>query len=438
VADLTERAAAQEHFLDLCRLFDHPTPAQDDPVGDHFAFEKGVTKTGGGEGFADVWKKGFFAWEYKKKKRSLDAALEQLSRYAAALEYPPLHVACDIDRFIIATAWTNTVPERHVILLEDLTDPAKFNLLRAVFHTPEQLRPQRTRQAITAEAAAQFVAVAEGLQKRESDTEAIAHFISQLVFCFFAEDVRLLPDGFFSRVLRHAFDRPERSEEYLDRLFEAMASGGEFDLTDIRHFNGGLFNGRGAFRLDQEELALLVAVGSLGWEHIDPTIFGTLFERFLDPEKRAQIGAHYTDTDKIMMIVEPVVLRPLRQEWEEARTRIEAVLRPIADLGPGLTRAAAKSIDRRIIRLKGQAEAIRETFLERLRSLSILDPACGSGNFLYLALQCVKDLEHRANLECESLGLVSRLPVVGPEILHGIELNRHAAELASQEAYHHD
>ncbi len=96
---LTERATAQEHFIDLCRLFDHPTPVEDDPVGDHFAFEKGAPKTGGGEGWADVWKKGSFAWEYKKKKRDLDKALEQLTRYAAALENPPLHVACDTHHF---------------------------------------------------------------------------------------------------------------------------------------------------------------------------------------------------------------------------------------------------------------------------------------------------------------------------------------------------
>ena len=108
---LTKRAAAHEHFLDLCRLFGpHPTPAEDDPVGDHFTFEKGAPKTGGGEGWADVWKKGFFAWEYKKKKRDLDAALKQLVTYAAALENPPLHVACDTVRFRIETRWTNESP----------------------------------------------------------------------------------------------------------------------------------------------------------------------------------------------------------------------------------------------------------------------------------------------------------------------------------------
>ena len=120
---LTERATAQEHFLDLCRLLEHPTPAEDDPVGDHFTFEKGVPKTGGGDGFADVWKKGFFAWEYKKKKRDLDKALEQLTRYAAALENPPLHVACDTHLFRIETRWTNEVPAKYEFELDDLAEP---------------------------------------------------------------------------------------------------------------------------------------------------------------------------------------------------------------------------------------------------------------------------------------------------------------------------
>jgi hypothetical protein len=96
---LTERAAAQSHFLDLCRLFNHPDPVSDDPTGERFTFEKGATKTGGGEGFADVWKRGYFAFEYKKRKRNLDEALAQLVRYAAALENPPLQVVCDTDRF---------------------------------------------------------------------------------------------------------------------------------------------------------------------------------------------------------------------------------------------------------------------------------------------------------------------------------------------------
>ena len=114
-------------------------------MGEWFTFEKGVTKSGGGEGFADVWKKGFFAWEYKKKKRNLDDALGQLVRYAAALENPPLQVACDADRLVIRTAWTNAVPKSYELKLDDLADPRRLDILRSVFFDPEKWRPKETR-----------------------------------------------------------------------------------------------------------------------------------------------------------------------------------------------------------------------------------------------------------------------------------------------------
>jgi type II restriction/modification system DNA methylase subunit YeeA len=421
---LTERAAAHSHFIDLCALLGHDDPVKADPVGDWFTFEKGVTKTGGGEGFADVWKRDHFAWEYKKKKRDLNAALDQLVRYAAALENPPLQVACDTDRFVIRTAWTNAVPKTYEIALDELADPEKLDILHSVFFDPVKLRPVETRAGITREAADKFSTIALRLQGRATP-EAIAHFINQLVFCFFANsrDVKLLPDGFFSKLLGRAAQRPEKAKEYFNQLFAAMETGGEFDLTDIAWFNGGLFDGRQALPLDSGDIGLLQAAASLDWSQIDPTIFGTLFERFLDPDKRAQIGAHYTDPEKIMMIVEPVILRPLRDEWIAARSEIERLLS--GDVKPPM-----RTKQRRRMSPLEAAEEVRSRFLERLHAVSVLDPACGSGNFLYLALQGVKDLENKANLESEALGLAPRALTVGPEILHGIEINLLAAELA--------
>jgi hypothetical protein len=202
-----------------------------------------------------------------------------------------------------------------------------------------------------------------------------------------------------------------------------MESGGEFDLADIAWFNGGLFDGRRALPLDEGDIGLLQAAASLDWSQVDSTIFGTLFERFLDPKKRKQIGAHYTDADKIMMLVEPVILRPLREEWAVARAQMEAILF-------GASKPPMRAKERRRMSPKEAAEEIRSQFLERLHKLSILDPACGSGNFLYLALQGIKDIENKANLEAEALGLGPRVLTVGPEILHGIENNEIAAELA--------
>lgn len=423
---LTERAAAQEHFIDLCRMFEHPTPAEADPSGESFTFEKGLAKTGGGDGWADVWKKGFFAWEYKKRRRNLDEAMVQLTQYAAALEHPPLLVVCDTIRFQILTTWTNLETKTYAFELEDLTDPEIFARLRAVFHDPDALRPIRTRAKITTDAADKFQAISDRLQHRNPDREAVAHFVNQLVFCFFADSVKLLPEGLLKRLLKTAERRPHKSKDYFDKLFEQMEKGGEFDLTDIAHFNGGLFDGRRALQLDFGEIGLLFAATSLDWSLIDPTIFGTLFERFLDPDKRAQIGAHYTDPDKIMMIVEPVVLRPLRREWDAVRARIEALMAPALEPAG----KARKDAEKKLAAARAEAARLRDDFVERLTLLRILDPACGSGNFLYLALQGVKDLEYRAINDCELFGL-SRPPLrVGPEILHGIEINPFAAELA--------
>jgi hypothetical protein len=234
---LTERATAQSHFIDLCALLAHEDPITADPRGEWFTFEKGVTKTGGGDGFADVWKKGFFAWEYKKKKRNLDEALGQLVRYAAALENPPLQVACDTDKLLIRTAWTNAVPKTYELTLDDLADSSKFSILRSVFFDPEKLRPTQTRAGITKEAADKFSTIALRLQGRGTPEE-IAHFVNQLVFCFFAHSVKLLPNGFFPRLLRRASENPENAKRYFDSLFAAMETGGDFDLTKIAHFNG--------------------------------------------------------------------------------------------------------------------------------------------------------------------------------------------------------
>lgn len=167
--DLKERSAAQEHFLDLCHLLGHPTPAEADPTGERFCFEKGIAKHGGGDGFADVWKKGFFGWEYKGKHKDLNAAYNQLLLYRDALASPPLLVLCDLDRIIVHTNFTNTVSARHEIALEQLGEPRNIEILRAVFFDPEKLRPGQTSEAVTRMAAEQIAGIAESMRGRDLD-----------------------------------------------------------------------------------------------------------------------------------------------------------------------------------------------------------------------------------------------------------------------------
>ena len=147
VAQLKERSAAQEHFIDLCRLLGEPTPAEADPTGDAYCFERGASIEGGGDGWADVWKRHHFAWEYKGKRTNLDAAFTQLRQYALALENPPLLIASDMAQFRIRTNWTNSVSETYEIGLEELVDAEKRDLLKWAFSDPERLRPGAARAA---------------------------------------------------------------------------------------------------------------------------------------------------------------------------------------------------------------------------------------------------------------------------------------------------
>lgn len=177
-AELKERSASQSHFLDLCKLLGIEDPISADPKGDWFTFERGASKTSGGEGWADVWRKGCFAWEYKGKKKDLDKAFDQLLQYSIALENPPLLIVSDMARFRIHTNWTNTVQQVHAFELHDLLDARTRDLLRNCFLDPEKLRPAKTRQALTEEAAQKFAALAQRLRDRKHDAGTVAHFIN--------------------------------------------------------------------------------------------------------------------------------------------------------------------------------------------------------------------------------------------------------------------
>jgi hypothetical protein len=408
--DLGERAGAQAHFIDLCRVLGVPEPGD----AENYCFERGATKTGAGQGFADVWKRGCFAWEYKAPGKPLDAALKQLMMYALALDNPPLLVVSDRLKFEVHTHFTGTPSECHRFTLADLADAAVRARLRALWEAPERFKPAQTNRDITEQAARAFAGTAERLRAAGAAPEAVSHFLTQCVFCFFAEDVGLLPGRLFERLVGVQVD-PVRMRTQLARLFEAMRDGGLFGVDDVPWFNGGLFALIEVPPLGADDVAALKTASGLNWSAIDPSIFGTLFERGLDPGKRSQLGAHYTDPATILRLVDPVVARPLLAEWADRKQAVEAAL------------AKSKRHGDKAYR---DAQATVTTFLERLKAYRVLDPACGSGNFLYLALKALKDIEHQVNLEAEALGLLRQYDVTGPHNVLGIELNDYAAELA--------
>jgi type II restriction/modification system DNA methylase subunit YeeA len=426
-AHLTERAGAQAHFLDLCELLGERKPHDADPDGIWYTFEKGAARTGfAASGYADVWKRHHFAWEYKGRHANLDAAFAQLQRYAIALENPPLLVVCDMATIRIHTNFTNSVQQTHLIALEDLADPAKLRLLKAVFSEPEALRPGETRQAITEKAARTFGDLAGALRSktdeegRAYDPQRVAHFLNKLVFCMFAEDIGLLPANLFTRLLDSLTKAPVYWEQQLAELFRAMATGRPFGVDMIPWFDGGLFADDDVLPLTREEIRTVRQAAGMDWSDIEPSIFGTLFERGLDPDKRSQLGAHYTDPEKIMKIVDPVVLRPLQAEWDAAKAEIAALDEKKAKAKTGAAKTKAENAKRELY----------ESFRRRLAGYRVLDPACGSGNFLYMALLALKDFELRVMIEAEEIGLPREFPRIGPEAVKGIEINPYAAELA--------
>jgi type II restriction/modification system DNA methylase subunit YeeA len=429
---LKERSASQEHFLDLCRLIGHPTPAQSDPTGERFTFERGASKTGSGQGWADVWKKGYFAWEYKGKNKDLNTAFAQLQRYAIALENPPLLVVSDMETIVIHTNWTNTVQEIHTIAIEELEQPEVLQKLRWLFTEPERLKPGITREMITEKAASTFAGIAQRLRDTGYDSRRVAHFINKLIFAMFAEDIGILPGKLFTRLVESVQQRPDKLSDKLRQLFSAMKSGGDFGVDEVPWFNGGLFDDQDALPLDTESVKQLLSCCRLDWSDIEPAIFGTLFERGLDPSKRSQLGAHYTDRNSIMRIVGPVVIQPLEREWNALKIELGCLTTPQPP--PCKERGGAYSPPPILGGVGGgkvkKAETLYNSFMTRLRKIRVLDPACGSGNFLYLALIALKSLEHRIMLEAETLGLHRDFPQVGPLNVMGIELNDYAAELA--------
>ncbi len=420
---LTERAASQSHFLDLCRLLGQPTPAEADPAGADYAFERGASKaagvTKGDRGWADVWRRNCFGWEYKKAGANLDKAYQQLLQYRESLENPPLLVVSDTQIIQAHTNITNTVKQIYTWTLDDLLVPARLDQLRRVWTDPFALKPITTTAQVTEQAAQEFAQLAALLRKWGEPSERAAHFLIRLLFCLFAEDVGLLPAGIFTRLVERTATRPKDFVANLRQLFATMRDGGMFLLETIPHFNGGLFNSDDVIELDSDGLAILLRASRLDWSAIEPAILGTLFERSLDPAKRSQLGAHYTAREDILLIVEPVLMAPLRRQWDAVQATAQAL---------AAKRSAATPSQRRT--LNAELVALFTGFQETVATTRVLDPACGSGNFLFVALKQLLDLEKALIVAMGDLQLTPPFPRVSPEQLHGIEINEYAHELA--------
>ena len=365
---------------------------------------------------ADAYLEGHFVWEFKGSDADLDAAMNQALRYQVYLGTPPLLIVSSFRIIRIRTNFPGKVTVLHEISVAELDQPENLAMVRRVFHAPDELRVDYTLERATEDTAKLFRAIVADMERRNEDLEKLARYLNQIVFCLYAEDAGLLPRNLFSGILREHNHAPATFDRSVRNLFEQMASGGLFGSAEVAHFNGDLFNTVDTVELSGAAL-LLHEASQKDWRNIEPSIFGTLFERALDATKRSQLGAHYTSADDIMLVVEPVVIAPLRREWETVQREVRDLL--IED-----------DRDRARVRL--------EAFRQRLFEVTVLDPACGSGNFLYLALRSLLDLEkevidfdaaqawdNRPSEERPDL-----TPRVKPDQMMGMEINPYAAELA--------
>ena len=398
-----ESQGAHMWFADLLQVVGHPLPSQvNDP--ERFTFEKRVPG-----GSADAYLEGCFGWEFKGAETQLPGAFDQLLRYQVYLMTPPLLVVSSFQMIRVQTNFRDKETVVHDIPIAELGDPAQLRKLRDIFFDPGAFEPQRTVEEVTRDTALLFGRIVQDMEERGGGGERLARYLNQIVFCLYAEDAGLLRDNLFSDIVRRQYRNPDMFNLAVSNLFDQMARGGLFGADAIAHFNGDLFSESETVELSEVSLQRLAEAVTKNWRDIEPSIFGTLFEGVMDATKRARLGAHYTSADDITLVVEPVVVKPLRREWEDAKQEIDELVH----VGKG-----------------DEGRAVLDAFRERLAGVSVLDPACGSGNFLYIALRALLDLEKQVIDYAAEQGWYGLTPMVSPSQMSGIELDHYAAELA--------
>lgn len=433
-----ERANKDTFLVELCDVLEvpRPEPKTGDPTRDGYVFEKDVAraKAGGPSiGFVDLYKHGCFlleAKQYGTLKRdspawnlAISKAHGQALGYATHLdEPPPFLLVIDIGHsFDLYASFDGTgayrpFPDglRKRFFLRDLA--AHVETLRAIWTTPHALDPAQRSAKVTREVAAQIALLARALEGAGHTPERVATFLMRCLFTMFAEDVGLLPDRIFTRGLADWWiPHPPGFAAGVASLWSAMDTGGNFVTGKLKHFNGGLFADHGdALPLDKEQLELLQQAAKSDWSQVDPSIFGTLLERALDPKERHRLGAHYTPRAYVERLIRPTIEEPLRGDWDLVRAEVRQLVEA------GKEREAQ--------------ERVLEFHHELCRT-RVLDPACGTGNFLYVTLDLFKRLESEvlallAELGYAQIGLEMQHYRVTPEQFLGLEKKRWAKEIA--------
>ncbi|MCA3574385.1 MAG: class I SAM-dependent DNA methyltransferase [Aestuariivirga sp.] len=451
-----ERAQSQTFLLEFCDALGLERPQDGD-----YKFEFDV-KGEKGRNFIDLYRRGRFVLESKQSRarfqkeewkqqdlllgldatprrerssRAWDALMNsarvQAENYARNLppdhDWPPFIIVCDVGHcFELYADFTGKgrnytqFPDRQGfrIYLDDLAKPETQTVFRAIWEDPHSLDPTRRAVKATREVAERLAAVSKHMEQRKLPAEDVAAFLMRCIFTMFAEDVELLPKHTFSSLLERAIDKPHIFAPELERLWQAMDKGdyASAALDRVKQFNGNLFKHAPAFPLEKEEIGELMQAAKRDWREVDPSIFGTLLEQALDPKERSRLGAHYTPRAYVERLVIATVIEPLRAEWQQVLISAE--------------RANGEGKQK-------EAIALVQAFHEKLYNTHVLDPACGTGNFLYVTLELMKRLEGDVVEALLNLGGQQALAgldrhEVDPHQFLGLELNtraRHIAEL---------
>lgn len=356
------------------------------------------------------------------------AARKQAEGYARALPvehgYPPFLLVADIGHVIEVYADFSGqgknyahFPDRqsYRIYLDDLRDEKIQTLLRAIWTAPQTLDPTRISAEVTRDIAERLATIAKRLEKKH-DAKEVAEFLMRCLFTMFAEDAELLPQDSFTKLLTSIKATPKNFKPAMEELWRVMDEGGYAAALNetLKRFNGSLFKKRSAIALEADDINELYIAAKRDWRDVEPAIFGTLLERALDAKERSKFGAHYTPRTYVERLVIPTIIEPLRQEWDEVQAHVQELL------------AAKKK--------KDAIEAVK-TYHHRLCTTRVLDPACGTGNFLYVSLELMKKLEGEVLEALESLGhtqakLGLEGETVNPSQFYGLELNPRAVPIA--------
>jgi hypothetical protein len=420
-----ERANFQSYLNELCGALgvEPPRPAG---TGYQFEFPIRVVARDGTEStnFIDCYKSAHFALEAKDEEtgRSSDLLLRkafgQVRTYAGNVpdERPPYLIVLDVGKTaLIWDRWHGDYGGFNAGRRLDLTrladSEADAALLKDIFENPDARDPRAKAAAVTKEVAAHLANLASALEHQGLEQERVARFIMRCIFTMFAEDIGLLRDEPFRTVIGRAAGDPEVFTRHAADLWAAMDAGDDFLLRKLLRFNGHFFKDHEALPISREALLILQMAADADWQHVEPSIFGTLLTRALDPAERHRLGAQFTPREFVERVVRPTVEDPIRERW---------------------TAVQAEVLQHREAGKRKQAEEALRGFHEWLKGLRFLDPACGSGNFLYVTMHLVKRIELEAIRALEEVTgkHEMRLAEVGPWQFHGIEVKPWAREIA--------